>query len=59
MSERCVRATYDAIFALIDIQEIWRKTRPAHDLESSEKEQLLRLLSKARGSLDSIEEEYR
>lgn len=57
MSERSVHNTYNAIFALIDIQEIWRRTRPFHTLSDGDKEELASLLKKARTSLDKIEEE--
>jgi hypothetical protein len=52
-----VHNTYNAIFALIDIQEIWRRTRPFHTLSDGDKEELASLLKKARTSLDKIEEE--
>ena len=57
MSERSVQNTYNAIFALIDIQEIWRRTRPFHTLSERDREELTSLLDKVRTSLDTIEEE--
>ncbi|HHN81292.1 MAG TPA: hypothetical protein ENN11_01560 [Methanomicrobia archaeon] len=57
MSERSVQNTYNAIFALIDIQEVWRRTRPFHSLSERDREELISLLEKVRTSLDTIEEE--
>lgn len=57
MSERSVTHTYNAIFGLIDIQEIWRRTRPAHMLSDADKEELAVLLQSVRKSLDAIEGE--
>lgn len=57
MSERSVQNTYNAIFALIDIQEVWRRTRPFHSLSERDREELASLLEKVRTSLDTIEEE--
>ncbi len=57
MSERSVTNTYNAMFGLIDIQELWRKTRPAHALSDTEKGELVALLQSVRKSLDAIEEE--
>ncbi|MHC1605483.1 MAG: hypothetical protein ACXQTP_05910 [Candidatus Methanofastidiosia archaeon] len=57
MSEHCVRNTYEAIFALIDVQEIWRRTRPFHKLCEDDKKELSILLKKARKSIENIEGE--
>ncbi len=57
MSERSVTNTYNAMFGLIDIQELWRKTRPSHILSDAEKEELSALLQSVRKSLDAIEGE--
>jgi len=57
MSERSVQNTYNAIFALIDVQEIWRRTRPFHNLSEDDKKELAALLQKTRKCVDNIEEE--
>lgn len=57
MSERSVTNTYNAVFNLIDIQEIWRRTRPSHALSDADKEELAALLQSVRKSLDAIEGE--
>jgi len=59
MSERSVSNTYAAMFALIDIQELWRRTRPTHALSEGDKAELVSLLAAARAALDVIEEEMR
>lgn len=57
MSERSVTHTYTAMFGLIDIQELWRKTRPSHAFSEADKAELAALLQAVRASLDAIEEE--
>jgi len=55
MSELSINKTYEAIYALIDIQQIWRDTRPKHDLSEQERQELSKLIDKVRKSLDKIE----
>jgi len=57
MSELSVNMTYEAIYSLIDIQEIWRRTRPQHDLSAADKDELIKLIAKVRRSMDKIEGE--
>jgi len=57
MSERSVSMTYEAIYSLIDIQEIWRRTRPMHQLTDADKEELTKLIAKVRNAMDKIEGE--
>jgi hypothetical protein len=45
------------MFGLIDIQELWRKTRPSHAFSEADKAELAALLQAVRASLDAIEEE--
>ncbi|HOP09020.1 MAG TPA: DUF2100 domain-containing protein [Candidatus Methanofastidiosa archaeon] len=57
MSELSVSKTYEAIYSLIDIQEIWRRTRPKHELSDEDKEELAGLIAKVRNAMDKIEGE--
>ncbi len=49
-----IRATFEALFALEEIREIWRQTAPFHRLSESEQKRLSRLVEKVRTCLDII-----
>jgi len=54
-----VEKTFEALFALEDLREVWRRTAPFHDLTKEQKEEVKAILNRARRALDEIEGEIR
>jgi len=57
MSEKAVQETFEALFALTDLRQIFRETKPDHKLNDEQKKKVEELLKSARKSLGIIEEE--
>jgi len=57
MAERAVGETFAALFALIDLRQIFRETKPTYQLSNEQKEQIRRIIEQVRQSVDIIEEE--
>ncbi len=55
MGENAVRATFEALFALTDLRQILRETKPTHDLGTEQKKKVREILEKVKRSLDVIE----
>lgn len=53
MSEQ-VSLTFDALYALTDLRELWRKTAPFHSLDEKEKKKAIKLLKRAQKDIISI-----
>jgi cytochrome c556 len=59
MTANIVEKTFEALFDLEDLREIWRKTAPFHNLTKKQKEEAEAILNRVRKALDEIEREIR
>ena len=57
MTQKQVEETFQALYALEDLRELWRKTTPHHKLTPQQKREAKELISKVRKALDKIEKE--
>jgi hypothetical protein len=57
MSEKAVQETFEALFALTDLRQIFRETKPDHKLNDEQKKKVEEILKSVRKSLGIIEEE--
>ncbi len=57
MAEKAVGETFAALFALIDLRQIFRDAKPTYQLSNEQKEQIRRIIEQVRHSVDIIEEE--
>ena len=57
MTEKAVEETFVALFALTDLRQIFRETKPTHQFDSEQKRQIKKMIEKVRQSLDIIEKE--
>ena len=57
MTEKAVEETFAALFALTDLRQIFRDTKPTYQFNSEQKKQISDILKKVRQSLDAIEKE--
>jgi len=57
MVEKAVEETFAALFALTDLRQIFRDTKPTYRFNSEQKRQIRDIIEKVRGSLDVIEKE--
>ena len=57
MSEKAVYETFEALFALIDLRQIFRETKPLFNFSEEQREEVRRILERVRKSLEIIEEE--
>ena len=57
MSEKAVQETFEALFALTDLRQIFRETTPNHQLSDEQKQKVKEIIEKVRQSLDVVEEE--
>jgi len=57
MSEKAVQETFEALFALTDLRQIFRETKPDHKLNDEQKKKVEEILKNVRKSLSIIEEE--
>lgn len=53
MSDR-VSLTFDALYALTDLREIWRKTAPFHSLDEKTKKKAIKLLKRAQKDIERL-----
>lgn len=54
-----VDETFEALFALTDIRQLLRDTKPTYKLDERQQKKLEKKLSRARRALDKIEEEFK
>lgn len=47
MSDQLVTLTFDALYALTSLREIWQKTTPFHELDEKNKKKAIKLLKRA------------
>ena len=57
MTQKQVEKTFQALYALEDLRELWRKTTPHHKLTQEQKRQAKAFLAEVRKALEQIEEE--
>jgi hypothetical protein len=57
MSEKAVQETFGALFALIDLRQIFRETKPNYQLNDEQKKKVREIIESVRQSLDVIEKE--
>ena len=57
MKEKAVEETFVALFALTDLRQIFRDTKPTFKFNTEEKEQIKQIVERVRQSLNSIESE--
>ncbi len=57
MTEKAVQETFEALFALTDLRQIFRETKPFFQLNSEQREQVKKIIERVRQSLDVIEKE--
>ena len=53
--DKQVEKTFESLFLLEDLREIWRKTVPEHKLIEEQKKQVNEILNKIRKNLDDIQ----
>jgi len=54
---KIVDETFEALFALTDIRQLWRDTKPDYKLSPEQRSLLKKKLDRARKALDAIESE--
>ncbi len=57
MSEESVQEMFDALYRLIDMRQIFRKTSPNHELNEDQEEEMKQIIDDVKGNLEKIEEE--
>lgn len=57
MAERAVMETFTALFALTDLRQIFRETKPTYRFNSEQKEKIREIIERVRQSLDIIQKE--
>ena len=57
MVEKAVEETFAALFALTDLRQIFRDTKPTYPFNKEQKRQIKEIIKKVRQSLDVIEKE--
>jgi len=57
MTEKAVEETFAALFALIDLRQIFRDTKPTYQFNSKQRREIEQIIEKVRQSLEVIEKE--
>jgi len=57
MTEKAVEETFAALFALTDLRQIFRETKPTYQFNSEQKKRVREIVERVRQSLDIIEKE--
>jgi len=57
MTEKAVEETFAALFALIDLRQIFRDTKPTYQFNSKQRTEIEQIIEKVRHSLEVIEKE--
>jgi hypothetical protein len=57
MSEKAVYETFEALFALTDLRQIFREAKPLFRFTEEQREEIQRILERVRRSLETIERE--
>lgn len=57
MSEKSVQETFEALFALTELRQVFRETKPTYKLNNEQKEKVRKIIEDVRKSLLIIGEE--
>ncbi len=57
MSDEAVQETFEALFALTDLRQIFRETKPTYKLSDEQLQKVKEIIEKVRHSADVIEKE--
>ncbi len=57
MTERAVEQTFTALFALTDLRQIFRDTKPAYKFDTEQKRRIMQIIENVRQCLEIIERE--
>jgi len=57
VTEKAVEETFAALFALVDLRQIFRDTKPNYQFTAEQKRQVREIIEKLRLSLEVIERE--
>jgi len=57
LAERAVEETFAALFALTDLRQVLRETKPNYRLSAEQKEKVRRIIDSVRHSLEVVEGE--
>jgi hypothetical protein len=57
MSEKAVQETFEVLFALTDLRQIFRETKPDHKLNDEQRKKVEEIIKNVRRSLGVIEKE--
>lgn len=57
MSDEAVQETFEALFALTDLRQIFRETKPTYKLTDEQLQKVKEIIEKVRHSADVIEKE--
>ena len=57
MSDEAVQETFEALFALTDLRQIFRETKPTYKLSDEQLQKVKEIIEKVRHSADAIEKE--
>lgn len=57
MTEKAVEETFAALFALTDLRQIFRETKPTYQLNNEQKKRIREIVERLKHSLEIIEKE--
>jgi len=57
MNEKAVYETFEAIFALTELRQLFRETKPLFNFSEEQRKEVQRILERVRRSLEIIKEE--
>ena len=57
MVERAVEETFAALFALTDLRQIFRDTKPTYEFNDEQKEKIRKIIERVKKSINIIEGE--
>ena len=57
MSEKVVNETFQALFALTDLRQILRDTKPFYKFNTDQKKRVIEICNSVKQSIDKIEKE--
>jgi hypothetical protein len=57
MTEKAVEETFAALFALTDLRQIFRETKPTYQFSNEQKRRINQIVERLRQSLEIIEKE--
>ncbi|MFH1821943.1 MAG: hypothetical protein ABH852_05860 [Methanobacteriota archaeon] len=57
MGEKSVQETFEALFALTELRQVFRETKPTHKLNDEQREKVRKIIESVRKSLSIIEED--